>query len=367
MRIQLKKIKDQVIVITGASSGIGLCTAQRAAAKGACVVLASRNEADLKRITQQIKETGGRATYVVADVAVLEDVERIGDAAIDEFGRIDTWVNNAGVSIYGRLTEVKMSDKRRLFDVNFWGTVNGCKVAVPHLKATGGAIINIGSVLSERVIPLQGIYCASKHAVKAYTDGLRMELEAAGFPIAVTLVKPAAIDTPYPEHAKNYMEGQPTHTPPVYHPEVVARAILNSAVHRQRSIFAGGSGVLFSFMEKFMPRTTDLMMERNMMESGQSRDSMAYGEDILVNPGKNEGKIRGRYEGHVMRSSLYTKVASDPKNFAVLLGAVAVVGTLWLTRRSWMDGVIEGYNDLRQNRLENVIDFDRNRKTQEVA
>jgi NADP-dependent 3-hydroxy acid dehydrogenase YdfG len=177
MRIKLKKLEDQVIVITGASSGIGLATAEMAAERGARVVLNSRNEADLAAAVERIRGRGGRATYVVGDVADDGAMATLAERAVDEFGALDTWVNNAGIGLYGRLEEVDTADKRRLFDVNFWGVVNGCKAAVRAMRQRGGgAIINIGSVESDRALPLHGIYAASKHAVKAYSDTLRMEL-----------------------------------------------------------------------------------------------------------------------------------------------------------------------------------------------
>src|SRR5918993_909993 len=196
MRLMLKPLDEQVIVITGASSGIGLVTAKAAAERGARVVLAARNERALRRAVEEIEADGGDAVYVVADVAEADDVEKIAKVAVREYGRVDTWVNNASTSIYGRVWEVPLEDKRRLFDVNFWGVVHGCRVALPHLKQRGGTIVNVGSVVSDRAVPLLGIYSASKHAVKGYTDALRMELEEDGAPIYVSLVKPASINTP---------------------------------------------------------------------------------------------------------------------------------------------------------------------------
>jgi short-subunit dehydrogenase len=192
MAIKLKPLKEQVIIITGASSGIGLATARAAAAKGAKVVLVSRNEEALAQIEQEIKAAGGEAIHVRADVGIKEQVQWIADTAMYHFGRIDTWVNDAGVSIYGRLEEVSEEDNRRLFDTNFWGVVNGSLAAVKCMRNTGGAIINIGSELSDLSIPLQGMYSASKHAVKGFTDALRIELEEDKAPISVTLIKPAA-------------------------------------------------------------------------------------------------------------------------------------------------------------------------------
>ena len=173
----LKALSEQIIVITGATSGIGLVTARMAAKRGAKLVLAARSETSLRRLVDEIASAGGEAGYVVADVGREQDVQRIADVAVERFGGFDTWVNNAGVSIYGRLTEVTVEDMRRLFDTNVWGVVHGCRTAAAHLRERGGAIVNVGSTLSDRAIPLQGIYCASKHAVKGFTDAVRMELE----------------------------------------------------------------------------------------------------------------------------------------------------------------------------------------------
>ena len=196
MNLTLRPVHEQVIVITGASSGIGLVTAKLAARRGARVVLAARNERDLVIAVDDIRAHGGRAVYHVADVADPAQVQGIADTAMREFNQVDTWVNNAGVAVYGRLTQVHLEDMRRQFDVNYWGQVYGSLAAVPLLARQGGTLINVASALADRAIPLQGNYCAAKHALKAFTDALRMELEEEGSPISVTLVKPGSIDTP---------------------------------------------------------------------------------------------------------------------------------------------------------------------------
>jgi NADP-dependent 3-hydroxy acid dehydrogenase YdfG len=154
MAIRLKPIKDQVIVITGASSGIGLATALEAARRGARVVLASRDEADIKKAADQITAEGGQATPVAVDVGDQMAMESLAEQAIVAYDRIDTWVNNAGVSIYGKITDVSMKDQKRLFDTNVWGVVHGCRAAVAHMRETGGSIVNVGSALSDRAITI---------------------------------------------------------------------------------------------------------------------------------------------------------------------------------------------------------------------
>ena len=235
-----RPLNQQVLVITGASSGIGLAVADVAARKGARLVLASRSQRTLEGVAQKINAAGGEAVYVVADVATRADVERIATTAIAQFGRIDTWINNAGLSIYGRLDEVREEDSRRLFDVNFWGVVNGSLVALPHLKMSKGTLINIGSEVSDAVLPLQGMYAASKHAVKGFTDALRVEVqEVDKLPVTITLIQPTAVNTPFPQHAKNYMTAEPKLPEPQLDPNVVAEAIVRAAEFPSRDVRVG--------------------------------------------------------------------------------------------------------------------------------
>jgi short-subunit dehydrogenase len=330
MNAQLKRLAEQVIVITGASSGIGLVTARMAARQGAKLVLAARSEDALRRLTNEIKTEGGEAIYVVADVGQEQDVRRIAIAAIEHFGGFDTWVNNAGVSIYGRVLEVSMEDHRQLFETNYWGLVHGSRVAAEHLRTRGGAIINVGSSLSDRAIPLQGTYCASKHAVKGYTDALRMELEEEDAPISVTLIKPSAIDTPYKDHAKNYLPVEPQNPPPVYAPETVAEAILYSAEHPERDVFIGAGGKALSVGGKYAPRLTDKMMEAAMFDIQQTDEPSPEGRRDGLYDSTEDLRERGGYEGHVAESSLYTKASLHPLiTGALLLGSGLALAALW--------------------------------------
>jgi short-subunit dehydrogenase len=335
MKPPFKPVKDQVIVITGASSGIGLATADIAASRGAAVVLAARSEGDLTDAVARIKKNGGRAAAVAADVTDEQQVAGIAMAAMREFGRIDTWVNNAGIGMYGRLLEQPIEEKRKLFDTNFWSVVYGCKTAVEHMRTRGGTIVNIGSEASDRAVPLLGIYSASKHAVKGYTDALRMELEHDQLPIWVSLVKPGPIDTPFPQHAPNYMDKEPKHAPPVYPPEEVAYAILKCAEKPVRDIVVGGVPRLQLAMGTIAPRLTDVMMERQMWRQTK-RDEPPFSDDSLDRPsGEDYGVRRGRQPGHVMKSSAYTRAALSDVGRAlplVALGAIVAAGVA-ATRR----------------------------------
>ncbi len=326
MTVKLRKLEDQTIVLTGATSGIGLVTARMAAERGARLVLAARNEESLKKLCDEIREQGGEAVYVAADVGNEADVKKIASEALAQYGNFDSWINDAGVSIYGKLEDVATEDFHRLFDTNFWGVVYGSLVAARNLKINGGAIINIGSTLSDRAIPIQGMYCASKHAVKGFTDALRMELEAEDAPISVTLIKPSAIDTPYKEHAKNYLDVEPINPPPVYAPETVANAILHCCENPVRDAFIGAGGKLLSMMGKYAPATTDTYMETMMIE-GQKTDRPAGFNmfESLHESGDSRLKERGDYEGHVAESSLYTSATLHPAiTGAIATGALAL-------------------------------------------
>lgn len=341
MAVHLKALEDQIIVLTGASSGIGLATARMAAKRGARLVLAARNEEALRQLTTEIERNGGEAIYVVADVGDEAEVEGIATKAVEHFGDFDTWVNDAGISIYGQMIDVATADHRRMFETNFWGLVYGSLAAARHFRrrATdiGGSIVNVGSVLSDRAVPVQGMYSASKHAVKGFTEALRMELENEGVPVAVSLVKPSGINTPFTRHAKSYQEEEPSLPPPVYAPEVVAEAILHCAEHGDRDLYAGGGGVGIATLGGLAPRVVDFVMEAFFpkLQRKEGRPLSRDPEGALYGPAGGLQE-RGDYEGHVSESSVYTKAAMHPFLTAALaVGAgVALAGIVAAVKSS---------------------------------
>ncbi len=325
--MRLKPVGEQVIVITGGSSGIGLATARMAARKGARVVIAARSREALMLATDQIKQAGGDAMFVEADVGNRSDVEKVAAAAIERFGGFDSWINDAGVMVWGKVGDVPEEDMRRLFETNFWGTVHGSEVAIAHLAGkAGGALINVGSVESDRAFPLQGIYAASKHAVKGFTDALRMELEADSVPVSVTLVKPGSIGTPMPQHSRDHTGMEPKFPPPIYAPEEVAATILRACERPIRDAFVGSTARLFSSLGNRAPRAVDWISEKFLLPMEMGDQPATPGDNLYQ--GRSEARVRGDHQGSVIRPSLYSRAARNPGATMAIAAAAFGLGAL---------------------------------------
>lgn len=297
---KVKKIQDQVIVITGASSGIGLATSVLAAKKGAKVVMSSRNEDDLKDWVKKINELGGDAYAVKADVTSMEDLQFLRDEALARYGRIDTWVNNAGVGIFGYLMDADINEERALFETNFWGLRNACHQAIGAMSAHGGTIINLGSESSTAGYPILGMYSASKHAVKAFTEALRIELLDRNVPVAVSLIRPSAINTPFAEHALNRLiSGEPSLGNDVYDPMLVAEAIIKCAENPKRDVYVGAPARKTALKDILLPERLDKELLKTIKEvcQGSPLTHHEIQEGLLHAPGK-EGEIYGPFNQH---------------------------------------------------------------------
>lgn len=318
MKPKLKPLSEQVIVITGASSGIGLVTARKAAAGGAKVMLVSRDGEALADIAAVI---GDNASYAVADVGDKAAVEAAAATTIAKWGRIDSWVNNAGVTVYSALIDMPEDEHRRLIDTNYFGCVHGCLAALPHLEKSQGALITVASIVADIPSPTMGAYAASKAAVQSYVESLRIELQAAGTPVSVTLIKPSGIDTPIADHAANHVGGHGLIPPPVYAPELVADAILDAAQTPRRQITVGGGGraqVLFAehfprIFERLAPLAAATFIDPSKT---QPRPSNLFAP---ARPGRERSDVNtGR------PVSLYTAAARRPK----LVEGVAIAGVV---------------------------------------
>ena len=323
---KLKPVGQQTIVLTGATSG--LATARLAAERGAKLLLVARNEAALKELAAEIVGKGGHADYAVADVADKSQVDAAAAKAVAVFGHFDTWVNDAGAFLYGRMQDTTMEDQHRVFDVVYWGVVHGTLAAAAHLRQAGGAIVNVGSVLGEFAIPYQGPYCAAKFAVKGFTEAFRREIEAVGDPISLTLIKPAAIDTAFMEHARNAMGSAGTRNPPpAYHPQLVARAILHGCEHGNRDIMIGGAGGLSLVLaNQAVPRVMDWVFAkvgRFTMTSKSPGDPAR--RDNLYEVREDMGE-RSTLHPFTRKTSLLLEAQLNP----VATAAAATLGALFL-------------------------------------
>lgn len=331
MSIKLKPLSEQVVVITGASSGIGLVTAEAAARRGARVLLISRNAEALQAAVHRIQAAGGRAEHAVADVGEIREVRAAAAKAIARWGRIDTWVNDAGVSVLAKLTDTPAAEHERMFKTNYFGVVNGSLVAMQHLRHGGGAIVTVASIAADLPTPMLGAYAATKHAVKAFVQTLRLEAKADGLPVSITLVKPSGIDTPFAEHESNHAPGQAVIPQLAYDPQLVADAILDSAEHPRREITVGGFGRMQALVGLHFPallETTAGLLTKMTYRSGRPNISRS---NLFVSQSDGRQQRSGRMMAR--RTSLYTTAKLHPLASTLGLVATAAIGIVLLQRR----------------------------------
>ena len=293
------RIENSVIVVTGASSGIGRATALELARRGAKLVLVARREDVLAEVA---RECGGEGVLVApADVADAAAVERVAERAVAEFGRIDGWVNNAAVTMFGRLVDVPLDDVRRLLDVNLMGQVHGARAALPRMIAQGsGVLVNVSSILGVIAQPYGSAYTMSKFAVRGLTFSLRQELRLSGVRgVHVSTVLPAAIDTPVYASAANHSGRRISPPPPVYRPERVAATIVAQLRRPRREVVSGGLlGRLFVLQHKLAPGTTEYLLGRDVdLSMTRSDPPVPATSGILYEPAPGPTPVHGGWHG----------------------------------------------------------------------
>jgi len=329
-------LNEQVVVITGASQGIGRETALEMAARGARMIVAARNEQALRELVDEIQAGGGQAEFVVADVAEYDQVERIGAHAIERFGRVDTWINNAAVSIYATVEQLEPEEMERLVRVNLLGQMFGSKVAVNLMKPhRAGTIINVGSALSERAIPLQAAYVASKHGIAGFSEALRLELLHEDAGIEVVLILPSSINTPLFAWARSKLGVQPMPVPPVYEPRVVAEALCHAAEHGGRDIVVGGWGKLLTIGQWLSPSLTDrYMLLGDRMFKQQKTRRPDDRRDNLFEPSTGPGQTTGEFGENAKPTSVYTRLLELHPNRKRAAAGALLLATVGAIRRA---------------------------------
>jgi len=332
----MRPISEQVVVITGASSGIGRASALAFGAQGASVVLAARNREALEHVAAQIEASGGQAHVVVTDVSVWAQVEHLAEAALKRFGRIDTWLNNAAVNEHASVVDMTIEELDRIIQVNLMGQIYGVKAALgPMRRQRSGTIINMGSAASNRAVPLHSAYVASKHGIAGFTDSIRLDLKHEKMPINVTLIQPGFLDTPLFHNARAKLQGhQSRPIPPIYAPEVVAETILFAATHPRRNLVVGGQAALAIFLEKLSPGLVDkLMLARGAGFRLQTENKPDDRYDNLFEPTPGIGSVRGTWGDEAIESSFYTRHIECYPNRKRMLWAALGIGLVALARR----------------------------------
>ena len=331
-----KALRDQVVVVTGASSGLGRAVARLAAQRGARVVVTARNSEALDACVREIEAFGSEGLAVPADCTVQDEVAQVVEQAIDRFGRIDTYVANAIVTVYAETYRYQPDELRRIMDVNFFGQVYGYWAVLPHLRDAQGTFVSIQSALAYRGIPLQGGYCASKAALRNFFESARVELKKAGWGVDISVVHPGAINTPQFDRDRQKTGLQPQPVPPIYQPEPFADAVLHCCEHPVRELPVGWGAQKLMWGQKLSPRAGDLMLLR-MGWKGQTtgRPKPLNAPDNLFATIPGDPGAHGRFDGESRTSTAWTSLRLRRWLVgAAVVGAAALAGSAERTRRT---------------------------------
>lgn len=329
--------RPEVVVITGASSGVGRATARAFASRGACIGLLARGRDGLEGARRDVEERGGKALVLPTDVAQADQVEAAAAAVEAALGPIDIWINNAMTSVFSPLKEMTAEEFRRVTEVTYLGYVYGTLATLQRmLPRDRGTIIQVGSALAYRGIPLQSAYCGAKHAVQGFTESLRCELLHEGSHIRLTMVQLPALNTPHFRWVRNRLPYKPQPVPPIYQPEVAARAIVWASQHYRRELFVGGSTLFAIEGNKVAPGIGDRYLGRTGYRSQQTKEPADPSQpDNLWEPVPGDHGMRGALDNRAHDKSLQLW-ATTHRGWLVLVGIGALVA-FTIFRLIWLD------------------------------
>jgi NAD(P)-dependent dehydrogenase (short-subunit alcohol dehydrogenase family) len=327
-----------VVVITGASAGVGRATVREFASRGADVGLLARDSEGLQAAVEEVEKLGRRAVAVPTDVADADQVEAAAAAVEAQLGPIDVWVNNAMTSVFAPFTEIEPAEFRRVTEVTYLGFVYGTRTALRRmLPRDRGTIVQVGSALAYRGIPLQSAYCGGKHAIKGFTESVRAELLHDKSAVRLTMVQMPALNTPQFEQVLSKLPNRPQPVPPIYQPEVAARAIVWAATHRRRQMLVGASTVATVLGNKVIPGLLDHYLGRTGYKSQQTDRPRDPDQPAnLWRPVPGDLGAHGPFDDRASARSpqLWTSAHRGVVAAAIAgVGGMAGLATVWKARR----------------------------------
>lgn len=319
----------RVVVITGASAGVGRAAARAFAEQGAAIALLARGEQGLAGAAADVEAGGGIAFVIPTDVADPDAVDAAAESIERELGPIDVWINNAMVSVFAPFKDISAADYRRVTEVSYLGYVNGTMAAVKRmLPRDSGVVIQVGSALAYRAIPLQSAYCGAKHAIEGFTESLRCELAHDKSNVRVTTVQLPAVNTPQFHWVKTTLKRHPQPVPPIFQPEVAADAIVWAAEHPRREYWVGWPTARAVIANRLFPGLLDRYLARTGIDAQQQDRRIEAGRpDNLHAPVARDEGARGEFDDRAKDSSLYWRLFRDRRWLAVLgVGALGWLG-----------------------------------------
>lgn len=321
--------RTPVVVISGASAGVGRATAVHFARKGWDVGLIARGPAGLQGAVADVRDAGGRAHIVACDVTDAHAVDSAASEFERELGPIDVWVNNAMATVYGRFEDLSPAEFQRVVDVTFHGSVWGTRAALKRMKSRDrGVIVQVGSALSERGIPLQTAYCSAKHALNGMIDSIRSELIDEGSNVSLRVAQMPALNTPQFVWGRNHLDEHPQPVPPIFQPEVAAEAVFHLATHPRREIWVGGSTVGTILAERVSAAALDEYLARNGIDAQKAEDrTRPRAFDNLFEPADADQDfgIHGPFDDRAKSRSLELEV-SRRRGLLATVGATVAAG-----------------------------------------